>query len=124
MANRIVAKTRRADKRRLRVRSRIQGTAEVPRLTVARSLKHIYVQIIDDVKQTTLVGLSTSSKTMAEKFGKKDNKTARAKKIGEAVAELALAKGITQVVFDRNRFRYHGRVKALADAARAKGLKF
>jgi large subunit ribosomal protein L18 len=119
-----VAKAERADKRRRRVRSRIIGTAEVPRLSVARSLKHIYVQIIDDAKQVTLVGVGTASKEMAEKFGKKDNKTARAKKIGEVVAELALAKGITQVVFDRNRFRYHGRVKALADGARAKGLKF
>jgi len=119
-----VAKAERADKRRRRVRGRIIGTAEVPRLSVARSLKHIYVQIIDDAKQMTLVGVGTASKEIAAKFSKKDNKTARAKKIGEVVAELALAKGITQVVFDRNRFRYHGRVKALADGARAKGLKF
>jgi large subunit ribosomal protein L18 len=124
MSNRLVAKAERADKRRRRVRSRIIGTSEVPRLSVARSLKHIYVQIIDDVKQVTLVGVGTTSKAMAGKFDQKENKTARAKKIGEAIAELALAKGITQVVFDRNRFRYHGRVKALADGARAKGLKF
>jgi large subunit ribosomal protein L18 len=116
-------KTERAERRRRRVRGHIQGTSERPRMTVARSLRQVFVQIVDDRKQTTLLGLGTLSKTMADKFGPKDNKTAQAKKLGEEIARLALEKGITQVVFDRNRFRYHGRIKAVADGARAKGLK-
>lgn len=116
-------KTERAERRRRRVRGHIQGTSERPRMTVARSLRQMFVQIIDDHKQTTLLGLGTLSKTMADKYGPKDNKTVRAKKLGEEVARLALEKGITQVVFDRNRFRYHGRIKAVAEGARAKGLK-
>lgn len=116
-------KTERAERRRRRVRGHIQGTSERPRMTVARSLRQMFVQIIDDHKQTTLLGLGTLSKTMADKYGPKDNKTIRAKKLGEEIARLALEKGITQVVFDRNRFRYHGRIKAVADGARAKGLK-
>jgi large subunit ribosomal protein L18 len=119
-----VAKAKRAEKRRRRVRSRIRGTSEIPRLAVTRTLKHIYVQIIDDDKQSTLVGVGTTSKAMAGKFDTKEKKTATAKKVGQFLAELALAKGITRVVFDRNRFRYHGRVKAVADGAREKGLKF
>lgn len=116
-------KTERAERRRRRVRGHIQGTSERPRMTVARSLRQMFVQIIDDHKQTTLLGLGTLSKTMADKYGPKDNKTIQAKKLGEEIARLALEKGITQVVFDRNRFRYHGRIKAVADGARAKGLK-
>ncbi len=124
MAEKNKAKQERAARRRRRVRGHIQGTSERPRLTVARSLKHMYIQIIDDHHQVTLLGLGTCSKTMAGKFDPKDTKTARAKKLGEEVARLALEKGISQVVFDRNRFRYHGRVKAVADGARDKGLKF
>jgi len=116
-------KTERAERRRRRVRGHIQGTSERPRMTVARSLRQMFVQIIDDHRQTTLLGLGTLSKTMAGKYGPKDNKTVQAKKLGEEIARLALEKGITQVVFDRNRFRYHGRIKAVADGARAKGLK-
>jgi len=116
-------KTERAERRRRRVRRHNQGTSERPRMTVARSLRQMFVQIIDDHRQTTLLGLGTLSKTMAGKYGPKDNKTVQAKKLGEEIARLALEKGITQVVFDRNRFRYHGRIKAVADGARAKGLK-
>jgi large subunit ribosomal protein L18 len=116
-------KTERAERRRRRVRGHIKGTSERPRMTVARSMRQMFVQIIDDHKQTTLLGLGTLSKTMAAKLDPKDTKTVQAKKLGEEVARLALEKGITQVVFDRNRFRYHGRVKAIADGARAKGLK-
>jgi len=116
-------KTERAERRRRRVRGHIQGTSERPRMTGARSLRQMFVQIIDDHRQTTLLGLGTLSKTMAGKYGPKDNKTVQAKKLGEEIARLALEKGITQVVFDRNRFRYHGRIKAVADGARAKGLK-
>jgi len=116
-------KTERGERRRRRVRGHIQGTSERPRMTVARSLKQMFVQIIDDHRQVTLLGLGTLSKTMTEKMGPKDSKTVQAKKLGEEVARLALEKGITQVVFDRNRFRYHGRVKAIAEGAREKGLK-
>lgn len=124
MALELAKKTERAERRRRRVRGKVMGTPEVPRLTVARTLKHIYVQIVDDVSGTTLIGVASTSKTLAATFGKKDNKTGKAKKMGQAVAELALAKGIKRVVFDRNRFRYHGRVKAVADGAREKGLEF
>lgn len=116
-------KTERGARRRRRVRGHIKGTSERPRMTVARSLKQMFVQIIDDHRQVTLLGLGTLSKTMTEKMDPKDSKTVRAKKLGEEVARLALEKGITQVVFDRNRFRYHGRVKAIAEGAREKGLK-
>jgi large subunit ribosomal protein L18 len=116
-------KTERGERRRRRVRGHIQGTSERPRMTVARSLKQMFVQIIDDHRQITLLGLGTLSKTMTEKMGPKDSKTAQAKKLGEEIARQALEKGITQVVFDRNRFRYHGRVKAIAEGAREKGLK-
>lgn len=117
-------KLEREIKRRRRVRGKIHGTAKLPRMTVARSLKNIYVQIVDDNSQSTLFGLGTCSKTMAGRIDKKDTKTAVAKKLGQAVAELALEKGIKKVVFDRNVFRYHGRVKALAEGAREKGLEF
>jgi large subunit ribosomal protein L18 len=106
------------------VRGKIQGTAAVPRLTVAKSLKNTFAQIVDDSRKMTLVALATNSKTMAERFGDKDTKTARAEKLGEAIAELALQHGIEMVVFDRNQYRYHGRVKAVAEGARKKGLKF
>jgi len=123
MANRNKEKAARALRRRRRVRGKIQGTSELPRLTVVKSLKNMYVQIIDDTKHVTLFGLGTTSKAMAGVIGKKDTKTDQAKKLGQMVAQTALEKGITRVVFDRNRFRYHGRVKALAEGARDKGLK-
>ncbi len=123
MANRNKDKAVRAQRRRMRVRGKIHGTSELPRLTVVKSLKSMYVQIIDDTKHMTLLGMGTTSKAMAGIIGQKDTKTDQAKKLGQMVAQTALEKGITQVVFDRNRFRYHGRVKALADGARDKGLK-
>ncbi|MEZ5358966.1 MAG: 50S ribosomal protein L18 [Candidatus Zixiibacteriota bacterium] len=124
MATKYKKLAKRADKRRRRVRSKISGTAQVPRLTVARSLKNIYVQIIDDQKMVTLLGIGTNSKKLAGAFDEKDDKTARAKKLGKAVAEHAKELGIEQVVFDRNQFLYHGRIKALAEGAREGGLKF
>ena len=123
MTNKTKIKTRRAARRRRRVRSHILGNTDKPRMTVAKSLNNIYVQIIDDMKRITLVGLSTGSKTMSEKFTKDDSKTEKARKLGQAIAELAKEKGIQRVVFDRNHFRYHGRVKAVADGAREKGLE-
>jgi large subunit ribosomal protein L18 len=103
-----------------RIRKKLQGTAERPRLNVYRSLNHIYVQVIDDLNGNTLVAASS-----AEGEGKKTGgNVAAAKSVGKAIAERAKAKGITRVVFDRGGYIYHGRVKALADAAREGGLQF
>lgn len=107
-------------KRHLRVRAKVSGTAEKPRLAVYRSNAHISAQIIDDVAGTTLVSASTLEKTF-EGIG--SNKAAAAK-IGEIIAERAIAKGITAVVFDRGGYIYHGRVSELAEGARKGGLKF
>ncbi len=100
------------------IRQRISGTAERPRLTVFRSNTHIYAQLVDDVKGVTLA--SASSLGLKEKTTKKE----QAAKVGELVSKAAQEAGITQVVFDRNGYLYHGRVKQLADAARKAGLKF
>lgn len=110
-------------KKHIRMRNKLQGTTERPRLAVFRSEKHIYAQIIDDTKGNTLVAASTVEKTVASALEATSNIDA-AKAVGEAVAKKALAKGIDQVVFDRGGFLYHGRVKALADAAREAGLQF
>jgi large subunit ribosomal protein L18 len=106
-------------RRHLRVRRKVHGTAERPRLSVFRSLKHIYVQVIDDERGHTLVAASTSE---LGRDGKK--KTEMAAEVGKLIAERALAQGITKVVFDRGGYLYHGRVKAVAEAARAAGLQF
>lgn len=124
MADKNKMKAVRAERRRRRVRGKVNGTAEVPRMTVARSLNNIYVQIIDDLSRKTLVGLGTSSKTMSEKYEDKDSKSDKAKKVGQAIAEMAVEKGIKRVVLDRNRYRYQGRIKAVAEGAREKGLEF
>ncbi|MCU0599592.1 MAG: 50S ribosomal protein L18 [Desulfobacterales bacterium] len=110
-------------KRKVRIRKRIFGTSERPRLSVYRSLNHIYTQIIDDTQGVTLVSASTVEKEVrdAQKF---DNKRAAANYIGKLIAERAAAKGIKSVVFDRNGFLYHGRVKAVSDGAREAGLDF
>ena len=107
-------------KRHKRVRAKISGTPERPRLNVFRSAKHIYAQIIDDVTGTTLVSASSMDKGF-EGFG--GNKEA-AGKVGKNIASKALEKGISEVVFDRSGYIYHGRVKQLAEAAREGGLKF
>lgn len=107
-------------KRHARVRNKISGTSERPRLCVFRSAKHIYAQVIDDVQGVTLASASTMTKDF-EGFG--GNKEA-ARKVGQAVARAALDKGITEVVFDRGGYVYHGRVKELAEGAREGGLKF
>lgn len=110
-------------KRQSRVRNKIRGTAARPRLSVFRSAKHIYVQVIDDVNNKTLVSASTVAKSIGDDLKSSGNVEA-AKVVGSAVAQKALAQDIKQVVFDRNGFLYHGRVKALADAAREAGLSF
>jgi large subunit ribosomal protein L18 len=110
-------------RRHARVRAKVAGTASSPRLCVFRSLNHIYAQVIDDEKGQTLVTASTLDQEIkAGSDGKA--KSARAGLVGDLVAKRALDKGIKQVVFDRGGYRYHGRVKALAEAARQAGLKF
>lgn len=110
-------------KRHERVRVKISGTAECPRLCVYRSLSNIYAQIIDDVKGNTLVACSTRDKALAE-LVKGKTKSEQAKVVGEELAKKAVAKGIENVVFDRGGYLYIGRVQSLADGARAGGLKF
>jgi large subunit ribosomal protein L18 len=110
-------------RRKVRVRKRVYGTPDHPRLTVFRSLKNIYAQIIDDSQGRTLVAASTGDKAVREKVGYGGNKAAAAV-TGARLAELAKEKGIARVAFDRNGYRYHGRVKELADAARKGGLTF
>src|SRR5690606_26898432 len=110
-------------RRHLRVRARLHGTAERPRLNVFRSSAHIYAQVIDDTAGHTLVAASTVEPEMRE-AGKGKTKTERARMIGELIGQRAKAAGIEQVVFDRGGFKYHGRVKAIADGARESGLKF
>lgn len=110
-------------KRKVRVRKKIQGRADRPRLNVFRSASHIYAQLIDDINGATIACASTLDKTLANSINSTGNIEAAAK-IGASIAKLALEKGITKVVFDRNGFLYHGRVKALADAARENGLSF
>jgi len=120
-----VAKQRRdaRAKRQIRVRKKVRGTMERPRLCVFRSAKHIYVQIIEDVTGRTLAMASTANKDVAEGVKYTGNVEA-AKAVGQTIAKKALEQNIKQVVFDRNGFLYHGRVKALADAAREAGLSF
>src|SRR5262249_5703617 len=106
-----------------RVRKKIAGTPERPRLSVFRSSQHIYAQVIDDESGKTLAAASTLTKDVRDALGEV-NKTDQAKKIGEAIAKACLAKGLKKVVFDRGGYMYHGRVSALADAARKAGLEF
>lgn len=104
-----------------RIRQRVRGSEERPRLAVFRSVKHIYAQVIDDQKGHTVVAASSNEKKSAVKSG---GNVAGAKEVGKLVASRAKAKGISKVVFDRGGYLYHGRVKALADAAREAGLEF
>ncbi|MDE6417514.1 MAG: 50S ribosomal protein L18 [Duncaniella sp.] len=113
----MVSKIQRRNKIKARIRGKISGTAARPRMTVFRSNKQIYVQLVDDLAGKTLV--ATSSKGIEE-----GTKTEIAAKVGEKIAQKALEAGITEVVFDRNGYLFHGRIKSLADAARTAGLKF
>ena len=105
-----------------RIRKKVMGTPERPRLNVYRSLNHIYVQVIDDLKGATIVAASSAEGKKGER--KTGGNVASAKDVGKAIAQRAKAKGIDKVVFDRGGYIYHGRVKALADAAREAGLQF
>ena len=110
-------------KRKARIRKRLTGTSERPRLSVFRSARHIYAQIIDDTAGTTLVAASSVESAFKEQ-AKFDNKKSAAGFVGKLVAQRAMEKGIKQVVFDRNGFLYHGRVKAVSEGAREAGLDF
>jgi len=117
MANRKRAEVRSAVHRR--IRRKVRGSTERPRLAVYRSLNHIYAQVIDDEKSQTLASASTTEKDLR---GSSGGNVAAAKRVGQAIAERALSAGIDRVVFDRGGYLYHGRVRALTDAARAAGL--
>jgi large subunit ribosomal protein L18 len=119
MAMRIVGRER----RKLRIRRKISGTAVQPRLSVFRSAKHIYAQVVDDVAGSTVAHASTLSRDVRGEVTEA-SKLDAAKKVGASIAKALLAKGISKVVFDRNGYLYHGRIRALADAAREAGLKF
>jgi large subunit ribosomal protein L18 len=110
-------------KRKIRVRKKVKGQTDRPRLNVFRSANHMYAQIIDDTSGFTLASVSTLDKSVSDDLKTTGNIIAAAK-VGAKIAKIALDKGITKVVFDRNGFLYHGRVKALADAARENGLSF
>jgi large subunit ribosomal protein L18 len=117
-------KKERRIRRKMRVRKKVSGTPERYRLSVYRSLKHIYAQIIDDTQNMTLVSASTVEKEVAGENNNVGTKSDGSKAVGALLAKRALAKNISSVAFDRNGYIYHGRVKALADAAREAGLQF
>jgi large subunit ribosomal protein L18 len=109
-------------RRHRRIRVSLTGTTQRPRLNVFRSLQHIYAQVIDDTSGTTLAAASTNEADV--RSGLSGSKTERARSVGKTIAERAKEKGVTTVVFDRGGYQYHGRIKALADAARKAGLEF
>ncbi|MFA6597720.1 MAG: 50S ribosomal protein L18 [Ignavibacteriaceae bacterium] len=111
------------ERSKTKIRKKISGTSVRPRLTVYRSLGKIYAQMIDDVTGTTLVSASDATKDLAETIKQAKGKIAKSKVVGKHIAKLALEKNITAAVFDRNGYRYHGRVQALAESAREGGLK-
>lgn len=117
--NKVEARQRRHE----RLRKKVTGTAAKPRLTVFKSLSHIYAQLIDDTNGRTLISASSTEKTVAD-GAKHCGNVLAAKKVGASIAERALVKNIKNVVFDRGGYQYHGCIKALADAAREKGLNF
>jgi large subunit ribosomal protein L18 len=117
-------KVERWQKKKASIRKRVIGTSERPRFTIYRSAKHIYAQIIDDSTGKTLVSVSTISKQLREQLKEVKKPMDVCKMVGKAAAQLALEKNIQAVVYDRNGYLYHGRVKAVADAAREAGLKF
>ncbi len=111
-------------RRKIRVRKRVHGTPQRPRLSVYKSLKHIYAQIIDDTQGKTLAAASSLDPELKTKLENISGKIEVARLVGQLVAQRALDKGIKKVVFDRGGFKYHGRVKAVADGAREAGLEF
>ena len=124
ITKRMKAKRTRRDKAHLRVRKRVHGSAERPRLSVYKSLRYIYAQVIDDERGVTLAQANSSDPAVREALGGSTAGKEAAKRVGELVAERAKEKGVERVVFDRGGYIYHGRVQALAEAAREKGLQF
>lgn len=124
LAKRSKRKTWRRQRAHLRVRSRLAGTAERPRLSVYKSLRYLYAQLIDDGRGTTLASVSSLEPALKQQLGSATGNVAAAKLVGATLAERAKQAGIEKVVFDRGGYVYHGRVKALAEAAREKGLDF
>jgi len=122
----IKTKKDRKERIRLRQRKRISGTAERPRLSVFRSVAHIYAQVIDDLSGKTIVAAGSNDPTLKAAFSKdvKGGNLKGAEAVGKAIAERSIEKGIKRVVFDRGGFLYHGRIRAVADAARKAGLEF
>ena len=123
---RIKTKEDRRDRIKFRIRKRVTGTTERPRLTVFRSVSHIYVQVVDDSAGTTLAAASSVEPALKGSLSKEatGGNVAGAKAVGKTIAERLIEKGVKKVVFDRNGFLYHGRIKAVADAAREAGLEF
>lgn len=112
------------ERSKTKIRKKVFGTAEKPRLTVYRSLNHVYAQVIDDSNGTTLVSASTLSKELTENLAKAKGKIEKGKLVGSFLAKKAIEKNISTIIFDRNGYRYHGRIQAIADGAREGGLKF
>ena len=124
MADKQMKKTGMRRRRQMRIRKRLLGTADRPRLTIFRSLKHIQAQLIDDVNGRSLMGISSNAPQLKDQLQTIEGKCNKSREVGKALAESALDAGISQVVFDRAGYLYHGRVKALAEGAREGGLKF
>lgn len=122
--NQIQKSHKRRARIRHQIRKKLSGTPERPRLVVYRSLDHIYAQLVDDVNAKTLITVSTKSKEVSEKLSAAKGKIEKSKIVGKVAAEKAVSSNINSVVFDRNGYLFHGRVKALADGAREGGLKF
>lgn len=114
----------RIDRRRKRVRKKIAGSSQRPRLCVYKSLRHTYAQLVDDRAGRTISGVSSLSPQIRDQIQKENNKSAKSRKVGLFVAMKAKELGITKVVFDRNKYPYHGRIKSLAEGAREGGLEF
>lgn len=124
ITKRMKAKRERRERAHLRLRKRIRGSAERPRLSVYKSLRYIYAQVIDDERGVTLAAANSSDPAIREAVGTSTGGKEAAKRVGELVAERAKEKGVEKVVFDRGGYVYHGRVQVLAEAAREKGLQF
>jgi large subunit ribosomal protein L18 len=124
VTKRMKQKRQRRQRAHLRVRSRVQGTTERPRLSVYKSLRYIYAQVIDDTRGVTLVAAGSADTAVRSQLAKSTASQEAAKLVGQLVAERARERGIEKVVFDRGGYIYHGNVKALAEAAREKGLQF
>ena len=124
MADKRIKKTRMRRRRQMRIRKRLLGTADRPRLTIFRSLKHIQAQLIDDVNGRSLMGISSNTPQLKDQLQTIEGKCDKSREVGKVLAVRAQEAGISQVVFDRAGYLYHGRVKALAEGAREGGLKF